>query len=101
MPEKIDELARALREAPADRDLTAVEARVWRRLDDEAGWAFFGAALSPQASLAAARMSLGAIVLMAALIVGAAAATWGGSEPNELAVFSTDAPFAPTSLLAR
>lgn len=101
MTKTFDELAQALRDVPPDHDLSSLEAQVWRRLDEEAGWAFFGPSISPRASLAAARMSLGALMLMAGLGLGAALAGSVGAEMDELAVFSTQAPFAPSSLLPR
>lgn len=101
MSDDPNRVSRALRSTPPDRDLTAVEPLVWRRLDEDAGWAFFGAALSPQASVAAARVSLGALMLMAGLLAGAVGAGWIGTELNELAVFSTDAPFGPSAMLSQ
>ncbi len=100
MIKDLDTLARALRDAPLDRDLSAIEPLVWRRLADEGAWAFFGPTLAPGTALAAARMSLSAIVLITALLAGAAVAGRIGAAPSELAVFSADAPFAPSSLLS-
>jgi hypothetical protein len=99
MSKDLDDLARALRDIPPDRDLEAIEPLVWRRLDDDAGWAFFG--LAPGPSLAAARLSFGALALMAGLAAGVAL---GGEAPgaaDELAVFRAAAPFAPSTLLTR
>lgn len=101
MTRKIEDFGAVLRAAPADRDLSMVEPLVWRRLDDEAGWTFFGRALSPGTSLAATRASLGAIVLMAGVLTGVFAASLISAEFNELAVFSADAPFGPSNILSR
>lgn len=80
MTHDLDRLARALRDAPPDRDLTTVEPLVWRRLDEEGGWAFFGPALPPARALAATRVSLSAIILIVGLLAGAAVAGQVGAE---------------------
>ncbi len=101
MSDALNDLMAALRRLPPDRDLSAIEALVWRRLDQEAPWPILGGRLSPGASLAAARMSLGALALLAGLLAGAAVAGQASPAIDELAVFSTEAPFGLASLLSR
>jgi hypothetical protein len=95
MSDDLDPVIRALRSAPPGRDLRTIEPLVWRRLDDEAGWAFFG--LSPAHAVAAARASLAAIALISGLAVGAAVGGRAAGPPAELAVFSADALFGPSA----
>jgi len=100
MTSTIDDLARQLRDIPPERDLSAIELRVWRRLDEELGWNFFGVSLSANAALATVRTSLSATALVAGLIAGATVSAQAHTEPNEFAVFSAQAPFALSTVLS-
>lgn len=92
MTDRLEALTARLKATPPDRDLSALEPLVWRRIDEVAAGPVIGS-LSPGASLAAARLSLGAIALLAGLLAGMAVATQTASGPRELAVFSADSPF--------
>jgi len=100
MTSTIDDVARQLRNLPLERDLSAIEPRVWRRLDEELGWSFFGVSLSPNAALATVRTSLSAAALVAGLIAGASVSTHSHTELDAFAVFSSQAPFALSTVFS-
>ncbi len=101
MSEPLDDLVSKLRRLPPDRDLSALEPLVWRRLAEDSAEPFLGGRFSPGSSLAAARMSLSALALLGGLLAGMAVAGQANPAASELAVFSTEAPFGFSTLLSR
>lgn len=100
MDDGLDALARELRLRRPDRDLSALERLVWRRLDGRARQVWLGGVLSRRASLAATQLSMSAIALVGGVLAGMAVAGQAGPMLNELSVFSTEAPFGLSSLLS-
>lgn len=88
----LDRMLAALRAQPGDPRLASLEPRVWQRVAARAAPSSWGRQLRWQGTAVAMAMSLGAV------IGGAAAAKSG--EPREMAVFSTDAALAPSTILA-
>lgn len=91
MTERIDELLGKAAALPADRDLRTLEPLVWQRIEGRRA----DAALMPRwrFGLAAASMALGVLVGVAGIPAPPAHAQ------DPLAVFSTSATLAPSTLI--
>jgi|ERR1044071_8226839 hypothetical protein len=91
MADNVDFLLHRLKTARIDRDLSRVEAEVWRRIDTKRGDIFGGRAWQIQLA-----------VSCAALFVGLAIAQLAGFDPmrrplnSEMVVLSDDSAMAPS-----
>lgn len=90
---RIDKLLTQIRDAPPERDLSQLEAEVWRRIDGSADSALNGWFRALPVATTACALALG---FATAMISAPGLPSW-----DEMAVFSADAPLAPSTRLAK
>lgn len=94
-------MTKSLREQPADRELANIEAEVWRRIEADRDWAFFGRRWSSARAVGMTQLAFASAVMTLSVALTSAGIDARRQHDDELAVFSTEAPLAPYALLDR